>query len=305
MRSRPGRPYHQLQEAGVQTVRLDAIVRQQDPALSGRRTSRARRHRRSAVDQLDNRARARIRRPRGRRLERDRAGVRQDPHDTFVVAPDNRPAATSMTVSTRPAARGPGDPDEHRVRILEARQEVTGADRQWAEQYERGDVVRYTTRQPRARLGAGEYARVAQIDARTIRSTVVNATASGSVRSATLAGRHALSRDRARVRRGDRVQFTAPYRDRASRTANSARSNASHERRTRGSAGFRTGASPEPRASLHLDYGYAVTSHSSQGQTANRVLVHVDTDARGRTRSIAAWRTSHCLARYDARISYQ
>jgi ATP-dependent exoDNAse (exonuclease V) alpha subunit len=27
-----------------------------------------------------------------------------------------------------------------------------------------------------------------------------------------------------------------------------------------------------------LDYGYAVTSHSSQGQTAGRVLVHVDTE---------------------------
>ena len=27
----------------------------------------------------------------------------------------------------------------------------------------------------------------------------------------------------------------------------------------------------------HLDYGYAVTSHSSQGQTAVRVLIHVDT----------------------------
>lgn len=28
----------------------------------------------------------------------------------------------------------------------------------------------------------------------------------------------------------------------------------------------------------HLDYGYAVTSHSSQGQTAGRVLVHVETE---------------------------
>ena len=28
----------------------------------------------------------------------------------------------------------------------------------------------------------------------------------------------------------------------------------------------------------HVDYGYAVTSHSSQGATADRVLVHVDTD---------------------------
>jgi ATP-dependent exoDNAse (exonuclease V) alpha subunit len=29
---------------------------------------------------------------------------------------------------------------------------------------------------------------------------------------------------------------------------------------------------------LHLDHGYAVTSHSSQGQTADRVLIHVDTE---------------------------
>jgi hypothetical protein len=31
----------------------------------------------------------------------------------------------------------------------------------------------------------------------------------------------------------------------------------------------------------HLDYRYAVTSHSSRGQTANRVLVHVDTEQGG------------------------
>ncbi len=34
----------------------------------------------------------------------------------------------------------------------------------------------------------------------------------------------------------------------------------------------------EPSERRHLDYGYTVTSHSSQGQTAGRVLVHVDTD---------------------------
>jgi ATP-dependent exoDNAse (exonuclease V) alpha subunit len=34
----------------------------------------------------------------------------------------------------------------------------------------------------------------------------------------------------------------------------------------------------DPNRQLHLDYGYAVTSHSSQGQTAERVLIHVDTE---------------------------
>jgi hypothetical protein len=28
----------------------------------------------------------------------------------------------------------------------------------------------------------------------------------------------------------------------------------------------------------HLDYGYAVMSHSSQGQTADRVLIHIDSE---------------------------
>jgi ATP-dependent exoDNAse (exonuclease V) alpha subunit len=34
----------------------------------------------------------------------------------------------------------------------------------------------------------------------------------------------------------------------------------------------------DPNKHPHLDYGYAMTSHSSQGQTANQVLIHVDTD---------------------------
>jgi ATP-dependent exoDNAse (exonuclease V) alpha subunit len=34
----------------------------------------------------------------------------------------------------------------------------------------------------------------------------------------------------------------------------------------------------DPNKHPHLDYSYAMTSHSSQGQTADRVLIHVDTD---------------------------
>ena len=33
----------------------------------------------------------------------------------------------------------------------------------------------------------------------------------------------------------------------------------------------------DPQRFPHLDHGYAVTSYSSQGQTAERVLIHVDT----------------------------
>jgi ATP-dependent exoDNAse (exonuclease V) alpha subunit len=53
----------------------------------------------------------------------------------------------------------------------------------------------------------------------------------------------------------------------------------------------------------HLDYGYAVTSHGSQGQTADRVLVHVDTEQAGEklvNRRLAYVAVSR--GRYDAQI---
>jgi ATP-dependent exoDNAse (exonuclease V) alpha subunit len=34
----------------------------------------------------------------------------------------------------------------------------------------------------------------------------------------------------------------------------------------------------DPHRCLHLDHGYAMTTHSSQGQTADRVLIDVDTE---------------------------
>jgi ATP-dependent exoDNAse (exonuclease V) alpha subunit len=77
---------------------------------------------------------------------------------------------------------------------------------------------------------------------------------------------------------GDRIQFTAPMKN--LRIAN----------REQGTV---EALSPEGRASIHLDsgrkvsldpnqmrhldHGYTVTSHSAQGLTAERVLVHVDT----------------------------
>ena len=77
---------------------------------------------------------------------------------------------------------------------------------------------------------------------------------------------------------GDRIQFTAP--DNELKIAN--RELGSVERIDSGRMNLRmdNGRSIEidPIRNPHLDHGYAVTSHSSQGQTAERVLVHVDTE---------------------------
>jgi ATP-dependent exoDNAse (exonuclease V) alpha subunit len=52
-----------------------------------------------------------------------------------------------------------------------------------------------------------------------------------------------------------------------------------------------------------LEYGYAVTSHSSQGQTADRVLIHVDsTQAHGELLNSRMAYVSVSRAQFDVKM---
>ncbi|MGA7924520.1 MAG: hypothetical protein WCA20_00830 [Candidatus Sulfotelmatobacter sp.] len=78
---------------------------------------------------------------------------------------------------------------------------------------------------------------------------------------------------------GDRIQFTAPANN--LRVANRELGTIeSIEEGGRLHLKMDGGCTVEldPRKHPHLDYGYAMTSHSSQGQTADRVLIHVNTE---------------------------
>jgi hypothetical protein len=52
----------------------------------------------------------------------------------------------------------------------------------------------------------------------------------------------------------------------------------------------------------HLDYGYASTSHASQGATVDRVIVNIDTERSARLVNRRQFYVSLSRARYDARI---
>jgi len=75
------------------------------------------------------------------------------------------------------------------------------------------------------------------------------------------------------------VQFTAPSRE--LHVANRDLGTVEHVN-SNGDLRIRMDSGQEVRFNVrehpHLDYGYAVTSHSSQGQTADRVLIHLDTE---------------------------
>jgi conjugative relaxase-like TrwC/TraI family protein len=276
-----GRPFAQLQDAGMKTVRLDEIVRQKDPELKSVVEQLARGDVREAIQNLDRQGRVHQIPLRGERIAAIAREYAKSPGITLVVSPDN---GSRMEINERIHAelksRGIVRGEEHRIRTFVPRQDLTGADRTWAERYEVGDVLRYSRASKETGIGKGEYAQVKCIDAPANRLTVE--LRDGTERTYDPRRQQGVSVFREELRNfseGDRVQFTAPAND--LKVAN----------RELGTIGSIDGDGRlnlkldngraielDPNRHMHLDYGYAVTSHSSQGQTADRVLINVDTE---------------------------
>lgn len=275
-----GRPFAQLQQAGMKTVSLDQIVRQKDPELRNVVEHLARGEVGAAVKSLDEQGRVHQFPGRDERIDAIAKEYARAPEKTLVVSPDNR---SRMDINDRIHAelqqRGIVGKEEHPVQTLVQRQELTGAARTWAEKYEVGDVLRYSRGSKETGIQKGEYARVTAVDAAHNQVTV--ALLDGRKQSYDPRRQQGVSVYREEPRAfsvGDRIQFTAP--DNELKIAN--RELATVERIGDGRMSLRMdgGRSVEidPMRNPHLDHGYAVTSHSSQGQTAERVLVHVDTE---------------------------
>jgi hypothetical protein len=191
------------------------------------------------------------------------------------------------------------------MRVLIARQEITGADRQWAEQYDPGDVVRYTKGSKTHGIEAGEYTRVERVNAKENLLTVKRDSGEEvSYDPRRLRGVTLYRETERAFSQGDRVQFTAPNREqhvanREMGTIEKIEASGNLQLRLDSGRAVAFNVKENP----HLDYGYAMTSHSSQGQTADRVLVHVDTEQAGEklvNRRLAYVAVSR--GRYDAQL---
>jgi conjugative relaxase-like TrwC/TraI family protein len=276
-----GKPYQQLREAGIETARLDEIVRQKDPALKEVVEKLSRGQVREAMEKLDRQGRVHEIFDHDERLATIAHEYVQQPEGTLVVSPDNR-SRTEINQAIHYAMQDGGKMPyrEHEMTVLVARQEITGADRQWAAQYEPGNVVRYTRGSKTHGIETGEYTRVERVNEKENQLTVKRESGQQVTYDPRRLHGVTLYRETQRAfSEGDRVQFTAPDQERhiANRElATVEKIDANGDVRLRLDSG-RTVAF-DIRQNPHLDYGYAVTSHSSQGQTADRVLVHVDTE---------------------------
>lgn len=171
--------------------------------------------------------------------------------------------------------------NDHSIRVLIPRSQLTGADRAWAPRYEIGDVLRYQRGSAELGVRAGSYAQVISTNPRENEITVRKADGSDvTYNPARLRGIDAYTEVERHFSVGDRIQFTAPQQElhvanRALGTIDRIAPDGSLNVRMDGGREI----SFDPAFTRHFDHGYAVTSHSAQGLTAEHVLVHVDNAA--------------------------
>jgi ATP-dependent exoDNAse (exonuclease V) alpha subunit len=301
-----GRPFAQLQEAGMRTASLSDIVRQRDPKLRQVVELLAHGQVRAAIESLDQQGRVHEIMGYEERIAAIAREYAKSPNGTLVVSPDNRSRGEiSKRIHDELRSRGVVNGQEHSVRTLVARQEMTGADRSWAQQYQVDDILRYLRSSKETGIKKGEYARVLAVNAKD--NTLIVVRMSGE--QTTYDPRRQIGVSFYREERkvfsvGDRVQFTAPNQELkiANRELGTIESIAQG-----GTMRLRLDNKRivdfNPQRHPHLDHGYAVTSYSSQGQTTERVLVHVDTDlgAKDLLNSRMAY-VSISRSQWDARI---
>ena len=278
-----GKPFEQLQQAGMQTVQLDQIVRQKDRELLKAVEHLSKNETAMGVQMLQQQGRVtEIVDPR-QRIEAIATNYAARPENTIIVSPDNASRrAINQAVRQELQALGTLDKEDHSMRVLTPRSDLTGADRAWAARYQPGDVLHYIRGSKEYEIERGSYAQVVTTDPKENRVTVQKPNGEQvSYDPSRLRGISAYREIEREFAIGDRVQFTAPNKELgvANRDLGTLQQIGEAGKLTVRMDGDKEKALTfDPAEMRHFDHGYAVTSHSSQGLTAERVLVNMDTN---------------------------
>jgi hypothetical protein len=265
----------------MKMVKLDEIVRQRDPELKQAVEQLARGEVGTAVANLDRQGRVHEVNGREERITAIAREYARSPGNTFVVSPDNRSRSEiNLRIHSVLQARGVVSREEHSINTLVPRQEMTGADRTWAQRYQINDILRYSRSSRETGIENDEYARVVCVNTAENKLTVLRTNGEQTTYDPRRQMGVSVYRDQEKLfSTGDRIQFTAPSRDLkiANRELGTVEGIA-QDGTMRLKLDSDRSMSFDPHLHPHLDHGYAVTSYSSQGQTADRVLINVDTE---------------------------
>jgi len=278
-----GKPFEQMQDAGMRTSQLDRIMRQKDPELLKAVEELAKNNTQQGIDMLASQGRITEIPNRQERIADIARDYAMQPENTIVVSPDNR-SRQQINEAVR-AELLAGDVlarDGQTFRTLIHRSDMTGADRTWAARYNAGDVLQYTTGSKAEGIERDSFATVRTVDARanTLTVELENGT-NVTYDPRRLRGVHVFRETDREFATGDRIQMTSNNRELgvANRDLGTITGIENGQMSVRMDGKAERTISFDPTEFRQFDYGYAVTSHSSQGLTAGRVLAHFDTDS--------------------------
>jgi conjugative relaxase-like TrwC/TraI family protein len=275
-----GKPFDQLVQAGMKTAELDQIVRQKDPELLKVVEHLSRGEVAEGIALLEQQGRVTEIADPHKRIASIARSYAQNPDNTIVVSPDNTSRREiNQAVRLELQTLGVVDPENHPIPILIQRSDMTGADRTWAARYETGDILHYHRGSKTIGIERQSYATVIDKQPKDNRLTVQTENGERiSYDPARLLGVSAYRELEREFAVGDRLQFTSPNRELgvANRDLGTVeRIDADCLLSVRLDNGKHV--TFDANEMRHFDHGYAVTSHSSQGLTADRVLVNIDT----------------------------
>jgi DNA primase catalytic core len=291
-----GRIVKELEDAGVQTIRLEQIVRQRESpellaVIEKFRDSFGPRGSQNMIEglqMLDAQDRVHEVPHRVKRFAAIADYYSADWRRSLIVSPDNRSIAEiNLAVRAKLQELGYVKPDAYEAIVLTGVRNVKAADKKRATTYEEGNVIRWGksgTLGGRGRVSAGQYTTVVGVSAESNEVTIRVGDALG-VRDVTYDPRNGTSGElyESGIRQlavGDKVQITRPWTLRpgdviANRDIGTI---VSIDREGDAELDFDgRRVAWNVREMPHADYGYAMTSYSAQSATVPRVAVHIDT----------------------------
>ena len=168
-----GKPFEQLQQAGMKRALLDQIIRQKNPELLQVVEHLAKGDTSTAFAMLEEQGRVHEISDATHRIERIAREYASQPEGTLVVSPDNASRnQINQAVRAELQRLEIVSKQERPISVLVPRSEVTGADRAWASQYQVGDVLRYRRGSSKHGIAPGTYAEVIGVDGEAHRLVV-------------------------------------------------------------------------------------------------------------------------------------
>ena len=278
-----GRPFQQMQEAGMQTARLDTIVRQKDPELLRAVQHLAANETEKGVALLSEQGRVTQLSSAVDRISAIAKDYAAKPENTLIVSPDNKSRQQiNEAVRGELLKNGTLAEDGRQFQTLSHRSDMTGPDRTWAAMYKPGDVIQYDRGSKAEGIGRGAFGVVQSTDAATNQVRVELGNGSTvSYDAKRVYGVNVFRESSREFATGDRLQFSALNKELG--VANRDMGTISKIEPDRlivlMDGKDKRSVSFDPTEFRQFDHGYAVTSHSAQGVTTGRVIANIDTDS--------------------------